>query len=177
MDIHGSTMGSSERNGGPAGARRATRRPARRLALGSLLALLALGACGIDDDILPATVGDVAGSYRATRAVITESDASAGVTTHDVLYMGGRIEVELRADQTMEGRVLVPGAGDGGSDIDVDMHGTWELRAGAVRVRPEADTFMTNVAFVVKGRRLDGSYVRATSSTSEVRYEIMLDRQ
>ena len=158
---------------------RSTGTSRRRSALASLavVALASLGACGIDDDLLPPTVGDVAGRYVATRAIVMARDLSEGTAVWDVIALGGSIHVDLRADGTMTGRVFVPGVGFGGTDVDRPLDGTWMLHQGAVLMRPESGTFMSSIAFLVRGHRLDGSYVRRTSPTSDQRYQILLERR
>lgn len=91
----------------------------------------------------------VAGTYRATTFTMEE----AGVTT-DWLARGASISLTLGGDGTTGGRVFVPGGGEGGSDFDEDLTGTWELMGTTLRLRHAAATFLREMTFSVAGSRL-----------------------
>jgi hypothetical protein len=93
----------------------------------------------------------VAGSYAATSFTVTE----AGGTT-DVLSTGGSITLSLTAGGTTNGRLFVPGGAEDGSDFDEDLTGTWALQDSTVTLDHDADTFLRDMTFTVRGQQLVG---------------------
>jgi hypothetical protein len=91
----------------------------------------------------------VAGTYRATTFTMEE----AGVTT-DWLVRGASITLTLGSDGTTRGRLFVPGGGEGSSDFDEDLTGTWELSGTTLRLRHAAATFLRQVVFSLVDSRL-----------------------
>jgi len=75
----------------------------------------------------------VAGTYQATTFTMEET----GVTT-DWLARGASITLTLASDGTTGGRLFVPGGGEGGSDFDEDLAGTWELIGTTLRLHHAA---------------------------------------
>ncbi len=90
----------------------------------ALTLALTLGSCGGEDTFSP-TVATVAGSYTASSLTLTSS-----VGTTDLLALGSTVAITLAADGTTSGRLFVPGGEDDGSDLDVDLAGTWTLSGG-----------------------------------------------
>lgn len=128
----------------------------RSFARGLLVAVpvaLAFAACEDDEDIFD--IADIAGEFVADSAVansvfrvIEDSD------TTDVLEEGGRIELDLNADGTATGFLFAPDLGDGGSDIEEDLTGTWTFSNGNVLLNLTPDTFLNDLSFDFAGGRL-----------------------
>jgi hypothetical protein len=113
----------------------------------ALCLALTLGACGDDDEGFNPTVDDVAGSYTATTFTAGEVD---------LLALGASVTATLDADGTTTGRLLVPGVGQGGEDLDEDLTGTWTLTGSTVTFSQSASTFLTDVEFAVGPNTLTG---------------------
>lgn len=113
-----------------------------------MLAGLALFACGEGTPFSP-TVENVAGSYQATTLTATES----GITA-DLLLLGASLTVVLNQDGTTTGRLLAPGLGQNGADVDEDLAGTWTLEGSTVNFDQPGDTFVRDVPFTAEPNRL-----------------------
>ncbi len=121
--------------------------------LGRAVALsltLALSGCGEDGSFSP-TVEDVAGAYSATTFTL---DLGAGMVNQ--LVLGAEVAMTLAPDGTTTGHLFVPGAGEGGRDVDADLTGTWTLSTGGVTLDQTADTFIRDVRFAADRDRLIG---------------------
>lgn len=114
----------------------------------SVLAAVLVAACS--DSTAP-TMASVAGSYAATTFTVTES----GGTTN-ILAAGGSISLTLAAAGTTSGRLFVPGGAEGGGDFDEDLTGTWSLQDSTVTLDHDADTFLRDMTFTVRGQQLVG---------------------
>jgi hypothetical protein len=119
----------------------------------------ALGGCG--GDSFSPTVETVAGSYTAGSLTAT---SSAGTT--DLLALGSTVDITLAADGTTSGRLFVPGGAANGSDLDVDLVGTWTLSLSTVTFNQAGDTFIRDVRFAAGRNQLSGE---GTFSGSVVR--------
>jgi hypothetical protein len=121
--------------------------------MGAVIALalaLVLGACGGEDTFSP-TAETVAGSYTAASLTVSSS-----VGTTDLLASGSTVAITLAVDGTTSGRLFVPGGAEDGSDLDVDLDGTWTLSGATVTFNQTGDTFIRNIAFVAGPNRLSG---------------------
>jgi hypothetical protein len=134
-----------------------------RSALRLLPVLLLLSAsCGGDDPFSP-TEENVAGTYEATALTVT-----AGGITVNALGLGASLELVLNPGGTTTGRLLAPGLGEGGEDIDADLTGTWSLTGSTVTFEHTSDTFIRDVPFTAERNRLSaegtfqGAVIRAT---------------
>jgi hypothetical protein len=97
-----------------------------------------------------ATVETVAGNYQATTLTATQ-----GSTSVNLLLGGGSLAVNLLEDGTTAGRLFVPGGGETGEDLDVDLTGTWTLTGNTVTFdQPNADTFVRDTPFTAEPNRL-----------------------
>jgi hypothetical protein len=113
---------------------------------------LALLACGSEGTPFSPTVETVAGSYHATTFTATQ-----GGIPLNLLLGGGSLTLTLHEDGTTTGRLLVPGGGEAGEDLDVDLAGTWTLTGSTVTFdQPNADTFVRDMAFTAERNRLSG---------------------
>jgi hypothetical protein len=124
-----------------------------RVQLGRAVALtlvLALSGCDDDGSFSP-TVDNVAGAYSATTFTLT-----VAVATVDQLVLGSEVELALAPDGTTTGHLFVPGAREGGADLDADLTGTWALSRGGVTFDQTADTFIRDVRFTADRNRLIG---------------------
>ena len=113
---------------------------------------LALGACGGDGTPFSPTVETVAGNYHATTLTATQATG-----TINLLLNGGALTLSLQEDGTTTGHLFVPGAGETGEDIDLDLTGTWTLAGNTVTfAQPNADTFIRDMPFTAEPNRLRG---------------------
>jgi hypothetical protein len=110
---------------------------------------LALGACGGEDSFSP-TVETVAGSYTARTLTLTSA-----VGTTDLLALGSTVAITLATDGTTSGRLFVPGGAEDGSDLDLDLAGTWTLVGTTVRFDQTADSFIRDVDFTAAPNQLN----------------------
>jgi len=111
---------------------------------------IALGACGGEDSFSP-SISTVSGSYTAITFTVTSS-----VGTTDLLALGSTVATTLAADGTTSGRLFVPGGDEDGSDLDVNLAGTWTLSGDTVTFTTVGDTFLTDVEFTAGRGRLSG---------------------
>lgn len=114
----------------------------------SALALV-LGACGGEGSFSP-TVETVSGSYTARTLTLTSA-----VGTTDLLALGSTVAITLAADGTTSGRLFVPGGAEDGSDLDVDLAGTWTLVGTTVTFNQTADSFIRDVEFTAVPNQLN----------------------
>lgn len=114
------------------------------------IAGLALLACG--EGKFEPTVETVAGGYHATTLVVIQGSSST-----DLLLGGGLLTLNLDENGTTSGRLFIPGGGEGGGDLDVDLPGTWTLADSTVTfVQPDSDTFIRDMPFTAQRNRLRG---------------------
>jgi hypothetical protein len=109
-----------------------------------------LAACGDDDSFSP-TEETVAGSYTATTFTL-----SSVVGEINLLAGGATITLDLAGDGTTTGRLFVPDAGVGGSDLEEDLAGTWSLTDSTVTFDQSAATFIPEIDFIASENRLTG---------------------
>jgi hypothetical protein len=114
----------------------------------TVAAAVLLAACS--DSTAP-TMRSVAGSYSATSFTVTES----GGTTN-ILAAGGSITLTLTAAGVTSGRLFVPGGAEDGGDFDEALTGTWTLQDSTVTLEHDADTFLRDMTFTVRGQQLVG---------------------
>lgn len=84
------------------------------------------------------------GSYTATRILVI----AAGDTT-DVLAEGGSLTLTLEGSAQVRGRLVAPGQGPAGADLDEDMAGAWTfvITSRTVRISQQAATFVRDATF------------------------------
>lgn len=127
---------------------------------------LVLLACGEGTPFSP-TVETVAGSYQATTLTATQ-----GTSSVNLLLGGGSLTLNLHEDGTTAGRLFVPGGGEGGADLDVDLTGTWTLTDNTVTFdQPNSDTFIRDTPFTAERNRL-----RAEETFSDVTIRVVLTK-
>jgi hypothetical protein len=118
------------------------------------LAVVLIG-CGDDDNFSP-TVENVSGSYSAASFTLT---TVAG--TVDLLALGASVTAVLAPDGTTTGHLSVPGAGEGGEDVEEDLTGTWTLSGSTVTFDIGSDTFLQDVEFTAGENTLTGEFSEA----------------
>lgn len=116
----------------------------------ALTLALAVGSCGGEDTFSP-TVESVTGSYTASSLTLVSS-----VGTTDLLALGSTVAITLAADGTTSGRLFVPGGNDDGSDLDVDLAGTWALSGSTVTFNQTGNSFIREVEFTAGPDQLNG---------------------
>lgn len=131
----------------------------------ALAASAALFACS--DDSTGPGMAEVAGTYLATDFTTTVDG-----TETDELADGAAIELQLNSDGSAEGSLFLPGAGEGGADVDADLAGTWTLQGGIVEMHHAADTFLRDMPLSVQGEALVGD-----RTFQDVRIQLTLARQ
>jgi hypothetical protein len=126
----------------------------------SLVLLVALlAACeGVSDS------EQIAGDYTATTLSISENGA-----TLDVLARGATLDITLNENGTTTGRLLAP---DPAEPVDASLAGTWTLRGDTVRFIHGADTFLTDIPFLVRDGRLEADH----TITGGTRYRVTLSQ-
>ncbi len=137
----------------------------RRLCRLAVTGALLLGAaCSHDDDAPTApTTATVAGTYNATRFVVTSP-----LGAEDVLQEGGTVTATLVADGTLSGHVTVPS-----QSVDEDFAGRWKLQNGQVEIEDvPSDTFVEDISFKPVGKTLVGD-----ETFNGVRVELTLTKQ
>lgn len=115
------------------------------MAMALIAATAAFGACddGEDPTTVEVDMAAVAGSYTLVALSSTET---TGVT--DWVDAGATVTLNLQANGTTTGRLFIPGAEDDGSDLDLDLTGTWSLDDGEVELDHDADTFLRDMDLV-----------------------------
>jgi hypothetical protein len=116
----------------------------------ALTLALVPGSCGGEDKLSP-SLETVAGSYTASSLTLSSS-----VGTTDLLALGSTVAITLAPDSTTSGRLFVPGGAEDGSDLDVDLSGTWTLSAATVTFDQVGDTFIRDVEFTAGRNQLNG---------------------
>src|SRR5688572_29807276 len=91
----------------------------------ALTLTIALAACG-DDNFSP-TLENVAGLHTASTFTY---QTSTGTT--DLLAAGAVVSIDLAEDGTTTGEIFVEDGGEGGSDLDESLAGTWTLDGSTV---------------------------------------------
>ena len=137
----------------------------RRIGTLVVAGAMLFGAACSDDDNAPTTptTASVAGTYKATRFVVTTP-----LGTEDVLQEGGSVTATFAADGTVSGHVTVPSQA-----VDEDFAGSWKVQNGQVEIEDEpSDSFVEDVSFKPVGNTLVGD-----ETFSGVRVELTLTKQ
>lgn len=131
-----------------------------RLPAALLAAALTLAACGdapSGADPQQLRVQQLSGSYVGFKYGTKKFTTTRYGQTTDWLARGASLNIELAAEGTTTGRLLIPGGNEDGSDFDASMAGSWALKGDTVRFQQDADTFVRDMPFLVQGGRLIGS--------------------
>jgi hypothetical protein len=127
----------------------------------------------------PVSFGSIRSCVRPSQETTSRRCYGICITTHargsrpqngltaDLLLLGASLTVVLNQDGTTSGRLVAPGMGENGADVDEDLAGTWTLQGSTVRFDQPGDTFVRDVPFTAEPNRLraegtfDGVIVRA----------------
>lgn len=115
-----------------------------------LCMILALAAC---DSPFSPTVANVAGDYSVQTLTVTDTSG-----TTDWLAVGTTWTMSLAANGTTTGHLFIPGAGEGGADLNADMAGTWTLSGDSIQFDQAADSFVRDMSFLALENRLTGDH-------------------
>ena len=119
--------------------------------LAAMLGTLALfGSCG-SENVMGATMSEVAGLYTATTF-----EREVGEGTVDQLALGASITLNLSSDGTTAGLLFVPAASDSLEDFVADLAGTWSLDGPLVRLVHPTNTFLEDMGLLYAAGRLGG---------------------
>jgi hypothetical protein len=129
-----------------------------------LVAASAFAACS--DATAP--MQRLSGTYEASQSAGpspsgTFTTTEGGVTT-DWLAQGAEVRLTLRPDGTTAGRLFIPDVNadrepEQGANFEQDLAGTWSVSGNVVVLDHDADTFLRNMSFHVRGSRLEGQKV------------------
>jgi hypothetical protein len=101
---------------------------------------------------LPVSCRDGTGIDDRTRAVGTYLSAAfeieEGGQRVDQLARGGRLELDLFAAGTCSGRLIVPGAGSGGSPLDQAFGCSWSLVNRLLSISSDVDNLVRGMPFL-----------------------------
>jgi hypothetical protein len=125
----------------------------------SLIVVAAAVACS-DSPFTP-TIENVAGDYDLQTLTTTDLGPPRNWVAE-----GATLTMSLSADGTTAGRLFIPGADTGGTDLDADMAGTWTLSGDTVTFSQVADSFIRDMAFVARENRLVGDHAFGGSGVS-----------
>ena len=131
-----------------------------------LLAFITAGGCG--DDATGPSREEVAGTYAATSLTMTVP----GGAPVDLIAQGSEVLLDLDLDGTASGQLFVPGFGEGGGDLDMDLEGTWTLSGSTVTLSPSVDVFLQDMPLTANGETLVGD-----RTFDGVRLRVTLTRQ
>jgi len=133
----------------------------RRAVYGAALVALAV-LPGCDTTTTPSDIelNDLVRSFNAEMFTVTERG-----TITNLLSQGASLTITLNSDHTTSGRLVVPGAGEGGGSLDVSLAGTFSFddAQDAVVFTHSADTFLRDMTFTAG--RLTGHLTLAAEAS------------
>lgn len=153
----------------------------RRLA--ALPALAILAACQGGPLLETTRTGailrqELVGTFEAISFTATADGAAT-----DILAAGGSLTLDLALSSEVSGRLVAPGLGEAGADVDEDMAGSWTFDpiTRIVRFAQNAETFVAEAGFV-PSRTEDLSTIVLTASAGSgtpenPAIEVVLERQ
>ncbi len=124
------------------------------------VAVAALPVACMHDAFTP-NLNNVAGDYHLQSLVLTDLGGP-----RDWVALGTSLTISLAPNGTTSGRLVMPGGGLGGADVDVDMAGTWTLAVATVEFNPSFDTLLRDVTFIADENRLIGDHAYGSSGVS-----------
>jgi len=124
----------------------------RRVRSGALALSMVISVAACGDPIAPA---DVAGVYHATIFTVRfDNDVPI-----DVLAAGAALTIDLNADGTTTGELVVPVVPGVFSEAFTEsMAGTYRLNDDRVTFDSEVDTFVDDFVFIFEGGNLQATY-------------------
>ena len=124
------------------------------------VAVAALPVACTHDPFTP-NINSVAGDYRLQAFTTTDLGGP-----RDWVAMGATLTISLAPNGTTRGRLFLPGAGSGGTDVDDNMTGTWTLAVATVEFHPSYDTYLSNVTFIAYENRLIGDHAYGSTGVT-----------
>ena|SRR5258708_27524675 len=124
------------------------------------VAVAALLVACTHDSFAPNT-NSVAGTYHLQALTVTDIGS-----TRDWVAMGATMTMTLAPNAATTGRLFMPGAGAGGSDLDVSLEGTWTLTGQSVEFDQLYYSFVQDVTFFATDNRLEGNHAFGLTGVS-----------
>ena len=121
----------------------------KRRTFAAVCLALGLAACQSESNFVTVQTGriaraEVVGTYDATLM-----RATLGSTVTDVLAAGGSVLLTLQTASLTTGRLVAPGLGPNGADLDVDLSGAWTFNpiTGAVSLVLDNESFVGSITY------------------------------
>jgi len=124
------------------------------------VAVAALPAACTHDSFTP-NINSVAGDYHLQALTVTDIGS-----TRDWVALGATMTITLAPNGTTTGRLFMPGADAGGSDLDVSLEGYWTLSGQSVEFIQLYDSFVRDVTFFATDNRLEGNHAFGLTGVS-----------
>jgi hypothetical protein len=113
----------------------------------------------------------VLGTYRASSLIVVipgqtiDVLASGGVFT---MTLTANVDRRVTTNGTTGGRLIVPGGGTNGQNLDANMDGVWNQAGTTVRFTQNADTFVRDATWTVDTQTLRTTLVSGTTTVTAV---------
>jgi len=124
------------------------------------LAVAALPAACTHDSFTP-NINSVAGDYHLQALTVTDIGS-----TRDWVAMGATMTITLAPNGTTTGRLFMPGADLGGSDLDVSLEGSWTVSGRSVEFIQLYYSVVQDVTFFATDNRLEGNHAFGVTGVS-----------
>jgi len=124
------------------------------------VAVLALPAACTHDSFTP-NVNSVVGDYHLQSLTTTDLGGP-----RDWVALGATMTITLAPNGTTTGRLFMPGADAGGSDLDVRLEGNWTLSGKSVEFIQLYYSFVQDVTFFATDNRLEGNHAFGLTGVS-----------
>jgi len=122
--------------------------------IASLLAVAAVVGCS---DAFRPTTENIVGDY--TLQTLQTTDTSG---TIDWVQRGGTMTISLRPFGITTGQLFMPGAAEGGGDLDLILVGDWTLSGNTITFdMPAIDTFVRDMPWTATENKLSGDHTFA----------------
>jgi len=122
--------------------------------IASLLAAAAVVACS---DAFKPTIDNVAGDYTLRKFETTDTSG-----TIDWVQRGATMTISLAPFGTTIGDLFMPGAGEGGADVETILVGDWTLSGNTITFdMPAIDTFVRDMPWTATENTLSGDHTFA----------------
>jgi hypothetical protein len=123
-------------------------------------AVAALPVACTHDPVTP-NINSVAGDYHLQALTVTDIGS-----TRDWVALGATMTITLAPNGTTTGRLFMPGADAGGSDLDVSLEGNWTLSGKSVEFIQLYYSFVQDVTFFAADNRLEGNHAFGLTGVS-----------
>ena len=119
--------------------------------IASVLAVAAVVACS---DAFKPTIDNVAGDYTLQKFETTDTSG-----TINWVQRGGTMTMSLSPFGTTIGDLFMPGAGEGGADLETILVGDWSLSGKTITFdMPAIDTFVRDMLWTATENTLSGDH-------------------